>query len=319
MNRYGLLVLAVALLAYFPCTYASADNISYLQTYWNENRINVVFVNLQSPDLKVTAAVAKRGPGSSEPFQSMISRVHPSAAITGTFFCTRSLRPTGDIVIDGKLVNTGSVGTAVCITYDNQIDFIPLKRLRNIGWKGYETVLCAGPTLIRGGAIALSPKAEGFYDSGIYCKKRRAALGVTQNNKLMLVTVDKPIYLRTLAKIMLHLGAKDAVNLDGGSSAALYCNGKVISSPGRKLTNLIVVYDSIESYLAHRHALAPGLEKPSLEAETIALKPYSQGSTAPAPTKTKPHASALDDIMPKTSLLLPATKHDGYFITTSKP
>jgi exopolysaccharide biosynthesis protein len=31
--------------------------------------------------------------------------------------------------------------------------------------------------------------------------------------------------------------------LDGGSSSALYSNGQFITKPGRKLTNLILVYD----------------------------------------------------------------------------
>jgi exopolysaccharide biosynthesis protein len=39
---------------------------------------------------------------------------------------------------------------------------------------------------------------------------------------------------------MKKLGCKDAMNLDGGASTYLNCNGKQIASPGRLLTNMLV-------------------------------------------------------------------------------
>jgi Phosphodiester glycosidase len=36
----------------------------------------------------------------------------------------------------------------------------------------------------------------------------------------------------------------EAMNLDGGASRALATNGKIIVPTGRKLTNVIVVYDA---------------------------------------------------------------------------
>jgi hypothetical protein len=40
---------------------------------------------------------------------------------------------------------------------------------------------------------------------------------------------------------MKALGAVDAVCLDGGTSAAMYFNGQLIHSPGRRLTNVVEV------------------------------------------------------------------------------
>lgn len=236
----------------------SADNVTYSKVSWSGISAHVVSVNMNSPDMKVTVSLAKHGRGSSESFGSMIHRVKPVAAITGTFFCTRSLMPTGDIVVEGNRIHTGSLGTGVCITPDNKVRFVPYSAGHKSGWEGYDTVLCAGPTLVVGGAMRLSPRDQGFRDPALFGAKRRTAVGVTAGNKLLLVAVDKPVQLRTLAKIMIHLGAVDAVDLDGGSSTALHYNGRTVSRPGRSLTNLLVVYNSLTDYYHNREALIPG-------------------------------------------------------------
>ena len=40
---------------------------------------------------------------------------------------------------------------------------------------------------------------------------------------------------------MKALGANNALNLDGGSSTAMYARGRFVSKPGRMLTNVLVV------------------------------------------------------------------------------
>ena len=255
------------------CRLAQAEqNIAYSKVLINGARVHVVSVNLNSPDLKVTVSLTKNGSGSTESFTSMLNRLQPAAAITGTFFCTRSLQPTGDIVIEGIKVHEGVIGTGVCFTPENTVQYLPYRSGHRTGWEGYDTVLCAGPTLVRNGSIFLIPRDQGFTDPGLFGRKKRTALGTTMNNKLLLVVVDTPILLRTLARIMLDLGAVNAVDLDGGTSSALYQNGRTISHPGRKLTNLLVVYDSLYDYYHHRQALAPQFRN------TIAVKPKAVAS-----------------------------------------
>lgn len=236
-----------------------AENVNYSKVSWSGATAHVVSINLNSPDLKVTVSLAKNGRGSSESFNSMINRAKPAAAITGTFFCTHSLLPTGDIVIEGNRIHTGCVGTGVCITPNNKVEFVPYSTGHKNKWQGYETVLCAGPTLLRNGGLYLMPQDQGFHDPSLFGNKRRTAVGVTASNKLLFVAVDTPVQLRALARIMQHLGAVDAVDLDGGSSTALHCNGKTINRPGRSLTNLLVVYSSLAEYCQHREALTPVL------------------------------------------------------------
>lgn len=282
--RRATIVLAVSAL----CSGAIGADIKYYRAQWNGIPAHVVSADLNSPDLKVTVSIAEYGAGKSETFGSMVRRTRPDAAITGTFFCTRRLLPTGDIVIDGTRVHTGSVGKGICFTALNTVEFVPYKQGHASGWQGFETVLCAGPTLVENGSLRLVPRAEGFSDPALFGKKRRAALGVTEDNRLLMVVVDTPVYLRTLAKIMLHLGAVDAVDLDGGSSAAMYCNGRIISAPGRRLTNILAVYDNHADYYAHRAALAPHFRRPMVAplldtAWPILLEtPFTEMGKAPA-------------------------------------
>ncbi len=69
--------------------------------------------------------------------------------------------------------------------------------------------------------------------------------------------MNRPIYLSKLARIMRDLGGVDAVNLDGGSSTALSYRDHVLSHPGRRMTNLIVVYDSPTEFAKIKPSLAP--------------------------------------------------------------
>jgi len=107
--------------------------------------------------------------------------------------------------------------------------------------------------------VSLHPWVEGFSDSSLFRPAQRSALGLTKYNKLLLVTVNRPIYMHKLARIMRELGAVDAINLDGGSSTALYCDGRAYSHPGRKLTNLIVVYETPTMFARSKSQLAPSL------------------------------------------------------------
>ena len=275
---------------------AHAGNVVYSKTLWGGRPVHVVSVNLNSPDLKVTVSLAKNGAGSSETFSSMVHRLKPTAAITGTFFCTKSLLPTGDIVIGGERVYTGCIGTGVCITPRNEIKFVPYSAGHRMKWEGYETVLCAGPTLVRDGKLFLCPRDQGFRDPALFGSKTRTAVGATASNKLLMVSVNSPVQLRTLAKIMMSLGAVNAAALDGGTSSALHCNGRSFSRPGRRLTNLLVVYDGLTDYYRHRAALAPGISR------TVA-------STSPSTSSLISSAVASDK--PFISLVLPAMYEMG--------
>jgi hypothetical protein len=202
---------------------------------------HVVTVDLNDQSVAVSVALSNGGPRTTESFGSMVSRWKPAAAITGTFFCTRSLTPVGDIVREGMRINTGAIGACLGFTSDNKVRVAPGEKGKNVDWTGCDSGVRTGPLLLSSGRITVNARREGFHDTGLFGRRVRAAIGVTSNNKLLLVAVKTPVTFTELAKVMLHLGAVNAINLDGGSSTALSFGERIVVHPGRRMTNVIVV------------------------------------------------------------------------------
>jgi len=110
-------------------------------------------------------------------------------------------------------------------------------------WKqgGIEGALSAGPRLITNGKITVNPVAENYTIPKITeYSMARSALGLTKDNKLLMVTVNSA-KIEELATIMQKLGAYNAMNIDGGASSGLYYKGKMLTTPGRDLSNALIV------------------------------------------------------------------------------
>jgi len=239
-RRFLVLGAAACALAAGSACQAASRSVAYETRWAGGVRLHVVTVNLNDPETHITFIIARRGIGSSEPFASMLHRAHPAAAITGTFFCLRTLLPTGDLVIEGERVYRGVVGPAIAITPYNKAAYIPSPRG---GYeRDYASVICGGPTLVRDGKIALNPRGEGFTEASLLRAAPRTAVGITRYNKLLLVAVSRPVRLGQLARAMRALGARHAVSMDGGTSAALAYRGQILVRPHRALTNVLAVY-----------------------------------------------------------------------------
>jgi hypothetical protein len=219
--------------------------------------VHLVQADLNQPRVRVAVATAAGGIGAREAWAQIIDRVRPTAAITGTYFDVPSAIPIGTIVSRGQMVHHGIIGASLAIRPDNQVVFASHRPGAQPRWPGFETVLQAGPRLVVNGRVQLAPPAEGFRDPAVYARRPRAAVGLTRHRKLLLVTVARGVLLREIAAIMRELGAVEALCMDGGSSAGLYYQGKSHLVPNRKLTNLLVVYESTEQYRRFAPRLAP--------------------------------------------------------------
>jgi hypothetical protein len=211
--------------------------------------VNIIEADLADDDVRVAAMVATGGIGRAESFGQMVRRAQPAAAITGTFFGVRNRIPTGDLVINGQSVFRGFIGTAVAITEGNIVTFIPTPyKGEAIDWSLYDTVIRGGPRLVEKGAVAVAAREEGFRTVAISRRRTRTAVGLTRDNHLQFVAVRQSITLWELAKVMRAIGAYHAVALDGGTSTALYFAGKFVASPGRGLTNVLLIYHRRSRY-----------------------------------------------------------------------
>jgi hypothetical protein len=253
---YGSILVLLLLLA--SASEAHRSSITYRKAWAAGVSAHVVTINLSDPGVRVAPVLPKYGVGRSDSWGAMLARTKPTAAITGTFFGTRSMYPTGDIVVEGATECHGRVGTAICIGWDNSVRFIPLRRGQHKEWSGYRSVMVGGPLLVWSGKISVNPREQGFKDPRLYARKARTAVGATKSGDLLMVVVKTPVYLRKLARVMRGLGVWQAAALDGGGSTALYYRGKSLASPSRRLTNLLVAYDESSVYASMMGALAPG-------------------------------------------------------------
>ncbi len=107
-------------------------------------------------------------------------------------------------------------------------------------WQDVQEAVGAGPRLVTNGTITYEPEKEGFSSPKILSLGgRRSAIGVTRDGSVLLVIANGPTVAQ-LAQVMIKLGAVHAMNLDGGASSGLYCNGNMLCSPGRELSNALV-------------------------------------------------------------------------------
>ena len=108
------------------------------------------------------------------------------------------------------------------------------------------SILSAGPTLLHDGEPAIDAATEGVIDprdpsfnfAWGEIRQPRTIVGTDASGRLLLVTVDgrgpgisEGLTLVEEASLMRDLGARQAMNLDGGGSTALAVNGALVNHP----------------------------------------------------------------------------------------
>ncbi len=219
-----------------------ADSVGYEKFFFKNIPVDSVKIDIRDKNIEIKPVIVGKGYKS---FSAMMKEEKPITAINGTYFDTKTFRPVGTILIDGKLRCIGDKGTAFCLNNDGSISFKLVSGIlgSKIDWTGVNHALCSGPTLISLSVTKdiYSFKKEGFRYQGLYLPAWRSAIGLTIHNKIVFVNVKSNIYFEDLIEIMQFLKCKDAIALDGGSATALYYRGKYITYPGRAMTNIVVV------------------------------------------------------------------------------
>jgi hypothetical protein len=101
------------------------------------------------------------------------------------------------------------------------------------------SVIGGGVGLVRNGRERVTAKADGHASVNMILRRHpRTMAGVTKSGELILVTVDGRRPGETVgasmveaARLMVWLGARQAINLDGGGSSAMIVKGKVVNRP----------------------------------------------------------------------------------------
>lgn len=269
-----------------------AESIALSRLRVSGASIYLITADLNDPAVMVDIGLPVGGIAHSESFTSFVKRRAPIAAVTGTYFDTRTLIPTGSIVTGGKIVHQNYVGTAVCFAPDNRVRFVDAKVGEVCDLSKAECGLRTGPRLLAGGAYALNPRREGFRHPGLFGARTRIALGVTDRNKLLLACVQTPVTFARLASIMKRIGAEDAVCLDGGTSSAMYYRGRLLQRPGRRLTNVLEVRQRPAQVPAVIAAASAGIASAGYIVQVRTKRPADVFIARP-PQDARPESSAL--------------------------
>ena len=108
-------------------------------------------------------------------------------------------------------------------------------------------VIGGGPRLVYRGEVNVTAADENFRNDIAKGRAARTAVGITKNGEMIFAVVEKNTNsagatLEELAKLMVKLGAYEALNFDGGGSSAMVINNTLVNrnSP-RPVSNAIVV------------------------------------------------------------------------------
>jgi exopolysaccharide biosynthesis protein len=103
-------------------------------------------------------------------------------------------------------------------------------------WEGVRYAVGGGPTIVHRGQVHVTAKQEGLPGEIASGRAPRTAIGYTASGETLMVTVDGRkkdhsvgCTLTELGRIMVSLGAYEAINLDGGGSSTMVVNGKAVN------------------------------------------------------------------------------------------
>jgi hypothetical protein len=153
-----------------------------------------------------------------------------------------------------KLLRGGGVGAAVELDQSVRMQSSLLAAPPGDIVSGGPRLLAAGRIRVRSAAEGFDPlSAPWFHASFVASRQPRTMAGVRGDGSLLLVTVDgrRPgwsagVTLFEGARVMRSLGARDALNLDGGGSTAMAVRGRTANLPSdssgeRRVSDAIVV------------------------------------------------------------------------------
>ena len=223
--------------------------ITELRRY--ESDLYVADVHINDPSLLKTALAQDKdgnefGMNIKEKTSVIAERVGAILAVNGDFYGTNesgyvirngiiyrdTIRPSNDsdsdlaYFDDLAIMRDGSF-----VTFDEK-DYTA----KEVWDKGALHVLTFGPTLVKNGEIAVDVNAE----VGLAWSKTgnpRCAIGYVSEGHYLIIVVDgrcdasRGTSLWELADVFRELGAETAYNLDGGGSATMIFNGRLINTP----------------------------------------------------------------------------------------
>lgn len=149
--------------------------------------------------------------------------------------------------LPNSVVISAPKAVIVGLAKNNKEIYIDIKLQESLS--GANHIIGAGPYLVKDGQIYVDYKEEKL--TAISGKNPRSAIGYKNDGSFMIVTIDGReqasvgMTLYELARFMKEIGCEYAMNFDGGSSSALYVDGKIANSAHNKegiaISNALIV------------------------------------------------------------------------------
>lgn len=187
-------------------------------------RIDYLLVNGYRVHYRLRTALSEEGLGTLGRLETMVKSLGGAAGINGNFFDPDTNLPIGLVIKDGEVLSPpygrrAALGIdlfgRVVIFNQGSPPFLPLR-----------DAVSAGPLLLKDGKVSIDHRAEGFDPDFVNRRAARSAVGITPEGDLLMLVAARDgssvgMNLKELARLLLELGAADALALDGGSSASL--------------------------------------------------------------------------------------------------
>ena len=142
------------------------------------------------------------------------------------------------VITPGSIVISGHGASAAALAQLRIGDRVKVSEtLGSSAADAADTVVSGGPLLVEHGRVHVRTTEEKMAADIARGRAPRTALGIKKDGTLLMVVVDgrsnnsAGLTLAELATYMLRLGAREAVNFDGGGSSVMAINGQVVNKP----------------------------------------------------------------------------------------
>ena len=205
----------------------------------HETEILVARVKIVDPSQIRTAMAARYGSTGTVLPDRFAQRVNAVLAVNGDFF---SYNSTGYLVRQGKLYRDKTHTPSDVLIIDDKGDFTIIVDPTEEKVKSFPCTIVNsfnfGPALVVDGEIITTTK---MLNIGLEKETQRMGVGQIGPLEYILVATEGPenkgsdgLTIPEFAQLMKDLGAKQAYNLDGGSSSAMMLGGKKINALSSK-------------------------------------------------------------------------------------
>jgi exopolysaccharide biosynthesis protein len=225
---------------------------NYMTVDTEKGKFGVYLIKVALSDVKVITASASGDDCKDNcPTKSLAQHVSDNggfAGMNGAYFCPPDYSSCSGKInssdyafyrsSSGKWLNKGALSwgdTGLATFKGNSAKFY--KKSSDYGGGSVTAGISNYPTLLQDGNVVIDTGKLTSYQKDV--KGLRGAIGVGDSNLYLAIISNATVV--DAAYAMRALGAKDALNLDGGGSSALYLNGSYIVGPGRSLPNAVVL------------------------------------------------------------------------------